>query len=298
MRAHSHQETPEMSQEIPAKNQGTALQPSAALVMIMAKSLFTEGIVGKFMDELDLSSGIELKEQCDFICPWYGEVVLDRKFLVHHLTSAHIAASPVPCRVVIPAAGMSPLALQLIEEWNSDKLAEVIESDIAGMKEKEKIYQHLVPGESCRLKCITADINSESDLRRILPESHIMLTTILVLEGITYYLPPDTITRLLCYFSTPDRRNRAIIEYMQPCGDFSPGREALPKGIFRCIMDACGLEKVFPYHISDMIRIVELAGGQVVRQYSLTDMELMRTGENRYFPKTEDGWKWCADAEL
>ena len=63
-------------------------------------------------------------------------------------------------------------------------------------------------------------------------------------------------------------------------------------------MDACGLEKVFPYHISDMKRIVEQAGGTIVRQYSLTDMEWMRTGKNKYFPRTEDGWKWCADVDL
>ncbi len=274
------------------------MQPTAALVMTMAAPLYTEGVVGKFMEELDLSSGIELKGQCDYICPWYGEVVLDRKFLVHHLASAHIATSPCPCRVVIPAAGMSPLALQLIEEWNSDKLAEVIEFDIAGMPEKKEIYQHLVPGESHRLKCSSADIKSQADLHRILPEPRTLLTTILVLEGITYYLPPEIITHLLCHFSTPDRRNRAIIEYMQPCGDFSPGRAALPKGVFRCIMDACGLEKVYPYHISDIKRIVELVGGQIIRQYSLTDMEWLRTGENRYFPRTEDGWKWCADVEL
>ncbi len=287
-----------MTQGMPSEKKRTAMQPSAALVMIMAAPLYTEGITGRFMNELDLSSGVELKEQCDFICPWYGEVVLDRKFLVHHLASVHIAASPCPCRVVIPAAGMSPLALQLIEEWNSDKLAEVIEFDIAGMQEKKKIYQRLVPGESHRLKCSSADINSQTDLQRILPEPPSMLPTILILEGITYYLPPDTITHLLCHFSTPDRRNRAVIEYMQPCGDFSPGREALPKGVFRCIMDACGLEKVFPYHITDMTRIVEQAGGTIVRQYSLTDMEWMRTGENKYFPRREDGWKWCADVDL
>jgi len=188
-----------MPQDKQVKKQGTAMQPTAALVMTMAAPLYTEGVVGKFMEELDLSSGIELKGQCDYICPWYGEVVLDRKFLVHHLASAHIATSPCPCRVVIPAAGMSPLALQLIEEWNSDKLAEVIEFDIAGMPEKKEIYQHLVPGESHRLKCSSADIKSQADLHRILPEPRTLLTTILVLEGITYYLPPEIITHLLCH---------------------------------------------------------------------------------------------------
>jgi O-methyltransferase involved in polyketide biosynthesis len=276
----------------------TAMQPSAALVMIMAQSLYHEGIAARFMDELDLSSGTGLKEQCDSVCSWYGEVVLDRKYLIHHLVSAHIAASSRPCRVVIPAAGMSPLALQLCSTWNNEKLAEVIEFDLAGMHDKLKIYRHLVPEESGRLKCHSADIGSEGDLRRILPEPDSPLTTILVMEGITYYLRPETILHLLRHFSTPDTGNHAIIEYMQPCGDFSRERQDLPRKIFRRIMDSCGLEQVYPYHTAEIEEFVRLAGGTVTRQYSLTDMERIRTGKNRYFPRTEDGWKWVADARL
>jgi O-methyltransferase involved in polyketide biosynthesis len=287
-----------MTQEMPPGKKRTAMQPSAALVMIMAEPLYKEGITKKFMNELDLSSGIRLKEKCDSVCPWYGEVVLDRKYLVHHLASAHIASSHLPCRVVIPAAGMSPLALQLVSEWNDEKLTEVIEFDLAGMQDKNKIYRRLVPHELHRLKSLTADISSEREINLIIPDTDLKTFTILILEGITYYLPPDTISRLICHFSSHNRRNRAIIEYTQPCGDFSPERQQLPKGIFRCIMDACGLDRIYPYRISDIEHFVTMAGGEVVHQYSLTEMEKMRTGKNKYFPRIEDGWKWCADAEL
>ncbi len=266
--------------------------------MLLAAPLYQEGLLRRYVDRLDLSSGEPLKAQYDAICAWYGEVVLDRKFLIHALVSDHISRSDHPCRVIIPAAGMAPLGIQLVNEWDPGKLREIIEFDLTGMPEKQEIYDSLLPDETARLHCRTADLGSTTDLERVVPRVGPGQTDIVVLEGITYYIPGETIAGLLRRFASPDGRNHAIIEYTQPCEDFSAERRTFPRETFRCIREACGLPKVYPYHIHEIEGFVQAAGGCVDRQYSLTDMERGRTGANRYFPEVSDGWKWICDARI
>jgi hypothetical protein len=63
------------------------------------------------------------------------------------------------CQLVFPAAGKSPLALELLER-NHSKINRIFEIDISGMEEKKKLYDRICPDNSKKIICITADITS------------------------------------------------------------------------------------------------------------------------------------------
>src|SRR5512138_3113305 len=112
------------------------LHPTAALVMLWSGDLYRTGRPARFRENLDLSAGLDLKQRCDRVCPWYHEVILNRKWLISRRAARFIRKAGTPCQVIIPAAGQSPLALELLDSC-SGKITSVIETDVAGMEEKQ-----------------------------------------------------------------------------------------------------------------------------------------------------------------
>jgi hypothetical protein len=90
------------------------LEPTAALVMDWAKDLYLTGSAAAFVARLDLSAGHRMRRECDSICPWYPEVMMNRKWFIRHAASVIIAAIDGPCQALILASGKSPLALELL----------------------------------------------------------------------------------------------------------------------------------------------------------------------------------------
>lgn len=94
------------------------LEPTAVCVMKWAMKLYRDGIVLQFMNQLDLSTGENFFAKCNGACNWYEEVILNRKFLINHLIEQRLAAAESEYQLVFPAAGKSPLALELLERNN------------------------------------------------------------------------------------------------------------------------------------------------------------------------------------
>jgi hypothetical protein len=136
------------------------LEPTAALVMVWALPLYEKGAVCDFVRQLDLSSGAELFCRCQAACNWYGEVIRNRKHFIHNQIVEHLKADGL-IQIVLLAAGKSPLGLELLLQCSS-KISAIFEVDITGMAEKETAYQRTAPEVANRLKCITADIASQS----------------------------------------------------------------------------------------------------------------------------------------
>ncbi|HSQ94285.1 MAG TPA: hypothetical protein VLL74_08330, partial [Methanoregula sp.] len=134
------------------------LEPTAALVMIWARDLYGTGSAARFYSHLDLSAGQRMKKECDEACPWYGEVILNRKWWIRHLAHNFIESAASPCQVIIPAAGKSPLALELLDSLG-DRIASVIEIDISGMEEKQCLYERAAPSHAAKIRCIPADLS-------------------------------------------------------------------------------------------------------------------------------------------
>jgi len=271
------------------------LEPTAALVMAWALPLYEKGPVGEFVRQLDLSSGTDLFCRCQAACDWYGEVILNRKHFIRHQIAEHLRAHE-RSQVVLLAAGKSPLGLELLQ--CSSQISRVFEVDLAGMAEKEALYKRTAPEVADRLRCITADIASES-LQEELCQAGCRrdIATIVVLEGISYYISEEALKRIISSFRSSGK-SIFILEYLLPCDFVEPSRRMIPRTIFSLIKESTGQKEIRCYSDEDLEQIFLEAGGRAAAYHSMQEMERQRTGRNEYFDKPGLGWIKCLEAEF
>jgi hypothetical protein len=268
----------------------TDLEPTAALVMIWARDLYRTGSAARFYSCLDLTAGEHMRQECETVCPWYGEVILNRKWLIRHLAAGFVAEAPGPCQVVIPAAGRSPLALELLDAWN-DGIASVIELDITGMEEKQRLYERAAPAHAGKIRCIPVDLSDHSATAEAIAGAGYDpdLPTVVVLEGVSYYISPAVLAGIIPLFASPDHRNRAVVEYMLPCRLVSDDRRKIPRGIWRIINRDCNPGKTVTYSPDELEQALTHAGCDHVVQHSMHKIERSRTGTSPPSPTGGSG---------
>jgi len=271
------------------------LEPTAALVMAWALPLYEKGPVGEFVRQLDLSSGADLFCRCQAACDWYGEVILNRKHFIRHQIAEHLRALDWS-QVVLLAAGKSPLGLELLQR--SSQISRVFEVDLAGMAEKETLYKRTAPEVADRLRCITADIASESLQEELcLAGFRRDIATIVVLEGISYYISEEALKRIISSVRSSGK-SIFILEYLLPCDFVEPSRRNIARTIFSLIEESTGQKEIRCYSDEDLELIFSEAGGRVAAYHSMQEMERQRTGRNEYFDKPGLGWIKCLEAEF
>jgi len=268
----------------------TDLEPTAALVMIWARDLYRTGSAARFYSCLDLTAGEHMRQECEAICPWYGEVILNRKWFIRHLAAGFVADASSPCQVVIPAAGKSPLALELLDACK-DKIVSVIELDIAGMEEKQHLYERATPAHAEKIRCVPADLSDRSGTAGAVAGAGYDpdLPTVVVLEGVSYYISPAVLAGIIPLFASPDHRNRAVVEYMLPCRLVSDDRRKIPRGIWRIINRDCNPGKTVTYSPDELEQALTHAGCDHVVQHSMHKIERSRTGTSPPSPTGGSG---------
>jgi len=278
------------------QNVNMRLEHTAAMVMSWAAPLYVEGPTAAFVGHLDLRRGQDLVARCHDVCPWYDEVVRNRKRFLSHLIRDELAARTERCQVVILAAGVTPLALELLLS-QPDHVRKVIEVDIAGMEEKRRVYSAVAPHLAERIACITADITADEFSAATL-EAHGVYRpdapTIALFEGISYYITEAQLRRAMGVFRSATQQNLIVLEHLLPCAHVNEARRRIPLEIFRTIGAYAGLSAIQSYsrdHVESLFRGVRCSE---VRHYSLTDMERVRKGTPRRFAEDGDGWIGCA----
>jgi O-methyltransferase involved in polyketide biosynthesis len=272
------------------------LDHTAALVTSWAAPLYEHGPAAAFVDQLDLSNGQELLARCHDVCPWYGEVIRDRKNFLRHCIQRELTTRAEQCQVVILAAGVSPLALELLLSQR-DRVTKVIEVDIAGMPEKHRLYAAVAPDLADRIACVTADITTAGFSAGMLkaeggyqPDA----PTIVLFEGISYYITEAQLRHAMGVFRSTKQQNVIILEHLLPCALVNEARRSIPSGIFRTIGAYAGVSNIRCYsrgHVESLFRSLR---GSNVRHYSSTDMERVRNDKPRRFVEDGDGWIGCA----
>ena len=276
------------------------LEPTAALVMDWAKDLYHTGSVSAFVAHLDLSAGHRMRQECDSVCPWYREVLMNRKWFIRYTASNSITTQDTPCQVLILASGRSPLALELMETC-PDRIASVIETDIAWMEEKYRIYQAVAPKTAERIRCVHADLCDPEGTRDAVDGTGMFdpdLPTAIVFEGISYYLPPAVSSAVLSQFASKSGQNTIIVDSLLPSGLVREDRRYITRGIWGIINRDCNLNNSVTYSPDEMESMLAAAGCDRVGHHAMDEMERLRTGENRYFPTAGHGWIRISTARL
>ena len=127
------------------------LEPTAALVMKWALSLYRKNPALEFVNKLDLSSGTELYQKCCSVCDWYDEVILNRKkfYQASNRTKIDCGRAEIPADYT--CRGKSPMAIEIMSNTLL-KSHRILEIDISGMDDKQCIYNNLFPEYADKMK--------------------------------------------------------------------------------------------------------------------------------------------------
>lgn len=269
------------------------IKPTSALVMMWAQEIYRQPETQKYLELLDLSPGGELHQSCKQICHWYGEVILNRKYLIHKLIEEVLEEGTQPYQLLILGAGMCPLPLQLLNRY-PDKISRVIEVDLQFMPQKQVLYQEILPYQDT-IRCLELDIKSPDLVEQLKfrGDYKIEEPSIIVLEGVSYYLSPQILEDLFRNLRSPQKQNIIILEYLLPYHKIDITRRHLAHDIFRTIEKSCDLSQITTLTPEEIDVLLKDVGGDLTDHYTMKDMEWMRKGMNKYFRRTSQGWIEC-----
>ncbi|MDD4003695.1 MAG: class I SAM-dependent methyltransferase [Elusimicrobiaceae bacterium] len=267
---------------------------AAALIMQWVK-VNSSGAAKRYADLLDLSEADPLYISCAEICPWYAEVIFNRKFMIKRLIQARLDQSELPCQLVLLGSGWSPLALELIETRRA-RLAQIFEIDHESPAEKKKLFYEVEPLSKGLVTFIGSELGAldrldKHGIRRDIP-------SIILLEGASYFLPPKTLAHMMRLFKSGQRHNYCIAEYLVPEGQVTSFRRDIPHAIFDSIAMAGGYADMTTYNRASLSALFRGEGGEPLEHFTLSDMEKQRTGETKFFPSADHGWIEILTAEL
>lgn len=260
------------------------LSATSALVLLWAgREHLTGRRAAAYLDGLDLAEGRGLLASCDALCPYYAEVIRNRKRGVRDLV-AKILDEGAASQIVIAGAGLDPLGIDLAEAHPGIPVFEV---DRDNMELKARIAGHAgaSAGTGADPAFVAADLTDVAAVSRALrargwkPNQ----STLLVLEGISYYLDPAEL-RALAEALDP---GKIVVEYLKPEAAILPARAHVPAEVFGTIAGECGLRKVHRHDAEGMARLL---GMSVRTRYGMKTLERLRTRGNRHFPEENSGW--------
>lgn len=265
----------------------TRIATTSAVVLLWAgeEPYRTEG-ARAYLKRLDLSAGRALHDRCQCIWPHYGEVIRNRKVAILQLMERLAAGQRKLRQVVIAGAGQAPLSLEWCERHPAHR---VFDLDWEFMEEKRLLAGEAGVKNVERVSFLTVDNSSAADIRRKLLEADWEpgRSTLLVLEGISYYLSPTALRQMIGLFQTEDASSRVILEYLKPFAAVDPSRRKIPEEIFGIVARHCGLQSFT--HLSDDT-IASWGEMKLLERIPMRQMEFWRTGANRFFPTDESGW--------
>ncbi|MEJ2261114.1 MAG: class I SAM-dependent methyltransferase, partial [Nitrosopumilaceae archaeon] len=211
------------------------ISSTSALVLLwsMGKKDDTS-LSSKYLEFLNLESARELYLKCNQVWPFYSEVIKNRKKCVWDLTQLGLNDENV-LQVIILGAGMDPLSLDIISKNQSVKIFEIDFS----MDEKKAVIEKMDSTLLDSLAMISVDLKKPDELLKSLVKSgwNPKYSTLVVLEGISYYLSEKIMNSILRLFKTENKKNRVIFEYLVSQDLVSKKGAANAKKIFDLISE-------------------------------------------------------------
>ncbi len=186
-------------------------------------------------------------------------------------------------QIVIAGAGFDPLGIELVELYPRIR---VFELDTENMTAKSAMVS-TTNDEICRrISFIEADLLNSPKVHEELSFHgwDQLVPTLLVLEGISYYLPTNSIQKLV-HTLHPDS---VIFEFLKKDRDIAIDRLPIPQRVFGLISELCGLSLINKF---DRMQVENLFSDMPVEdRYGMNQLEKMRTGTNTFFSTEDSGW--------
>lgn len=91
------------------------LSSTSALVLLWAQQECYKSKKAKdYLSQIDLEEGKTLYEQCKYACPYYDEVIKNRKFGVFNLIKKSFSNKINIPQLVIAGAGLDALGIEIV----------------------------------------------------------------------------------------------------------------------------------------------------------------------------------------
>jgi hypothetical protein len=260
------------------------LSSTSSLVLLWAgQECYKSKKAKAFLNQLELEEGKSLYEQCEKVCPYYDEVIKNRKFGIFNLIKKSIFTENNTLQIVIAAAGLDALGIEVIEHYPNTM---VYELDSKNMEFKSKLYGSIETKLKPNIVFIEADLLNTSSVYKGL-SAHgwdVMKPTLLIIEGISYYLPTESIQKL---FQTI-KPNCTIFEFLKEDKEIVADKLKIAKKVFDLISGQCELSDITQYKYSKLEKLFN--NMIIVDRHSMKRLEKMRTGSNRFFLTEDSGW--------
>lgn len=259
---------------------------SALVLNWTAPDIWKSQNAQNYFTRLDLSSAENLLKLFDDKENYmHTQAVSNRKFFVRKCAVEFLEHNK-DGQVIILAAGIAPLSVELASLFPE---AAIFDIDKYLMKDKEKFLDGLCPS----IRFIECDIANIELLHQSLfdNEWNNAHPTILITEGIIYYLKEEDFKNILKFFA-PSNSSFAC--------DFGITPELIDEGnrifgteVFRKIKDSVGLDFVNFYDPDYFLKLLGSLGYKLPLRYTMRDIQTERTGSPEPFISENPEWITC-----
>lgn len=251
------------------------ISDTSALVLLWANGkIHTSKNAKAYLKTLDLRSGKRLFAKCNKIEKNYDQVIKNRKKCILNLVESEIKQRGIT-QVIIFGAGWDALSIEIASRINNLKIFEL---DATNMDKKETLLKGIDENLLDSIFCIKSNLQNPSEVYNRLKSKDWNATkpSVLIFEGISYYLSQAQLTNLIRKFKL-SCQNVLVLEYFKNDKQKNTADE-----IFDIIKESTRI-RITKYDTDLLKSHLENIGGLVIKNYSLQEMEENRLGYALYF---------------
>ncbi|WP_346317456.1 class I SAM-dependent methyltransferase [Chitinophaga sp. YIM B06452] len=262
--------------------------PTAAIVMLQARPLYTSGLTAQYYALLDLGDVQQISGEISQVFKHFTEIVLFRKRFVRYLLEQFLQDG-APVQVCIMGAGLDPLSLWLLENHRG-AIGSIYEIDSSHLQHKSALYNRVLPGSS-PVHFIQADITDTLHLLDKLRDAGYSpeKPTVIVFEGLIHYIADEQFLNTMQAFRTPNKTNVVLLDYLLPEDDVPEHTLPMYGEVVKKIEAFIG-GKFQTYSRPHIFRLASLLHGDMAAVDSLQDIEFKLNGRNELFYEEGEGF--------
>lgn len=263
------------------------IAPTSLLVLALAGEIYQSPLEKEYISRVDLGEARSIAQKLEEVYPAATTVINLRKRFVRLAIAAQLNRHPLH-QVVMLGAGMDALSLYLLSTYGNS-IARILEIDNGYIEEKAAIYVELVPQHD-KIRFLKADITDTDTLQLLLNREgyNPAVRTIIVCEGLIYYVTSEAFIHTLSLFKTPDHRNTVAMDYGISEAEVLPQALAAHRQVMTLMTSYVGTE-LNVTGSSGMLKIVQTLNGHLNQLYTMADVERITYGKNEKFQQRGEG---------
>lgn len=282
---------------------GLKLSHTAALTVHWGKAVYRDLCAQEYVNRLDLSEGQELLESCNAICPWYSELIINRKFYIRKLLEQFYKRSQEHFQLLILAAGADPLALEALHKYG-DRLDNVIEVDLMDHSAKQYIYGDVAPDLMKNIHFVQGDVRDNDLFKRLefFAGYDRQKPAFIVAEGLSYFLAKPELQLLFQELHSKNKMHTLVMDFLLAEEHIGRDYASIPRQIIETVMNYIGSDEsnssYLAYTVDEIADLFEACDCYTSCFYPQSIMEHCRKGIYAYFHPDNDGWVALASGSI